>query len=153
MVSKQFNVNKQFLMEHPHPRLAHLLGYCIEGDQAYMVYEFMKAGSLQPFLDDPERLKKLTAKQRIQIALDIGVLFIYFFHLLFLVNILKFLHSNGITHLDINSDNIFLDEKNRILIGGCGFARIVDCNQTLTIHFNVELKRQNNTGWKILYRT
>ena len=60
-------------MKNPHPRLVRLLGYCIEGDKLCLVYEFMKGGSLQSLLDDPERMRNLTAEQRIRIALDIGV--------------------------------------------------------------------------------
>ena len=112
-------------MEHPHPRLVRLLGYCIEGDTFCLVYEFMKGGSLQSLLNDPERLKKLTAKQRMQIAFDIGMkCIIVVFLLPFSANGLDFLHSQDIIHLDIKPDNILLDENNRAFIADCGSAKM-----------------------------
>ena len=71
-------------MEHPHPRLVRLLGYCNERDIFCIVYEFMKGGSLQSLLENPEKMKKLNSKQRIQIALDIGnIVFLTQLHYIF----------------------------------------------------------------------
>ena len=61
------------MKEYPHERLVRFLGYCNERDNLCLVYTFMKGGSLQQSLDDPEKMKKLTAKQRMQIGIDVGV--------------------------------------------------------------------------------
>eukprot|EP01107_Rhizomastix_libera_P007505 TRINITY_DN2230_c0_g1_i1.p1 TRINITY_DN2230_c0_g1~~TRINITY_DN2230_c0_g1_i1.p1 ORF type:complete len:153 (-),score=49.37 TRINITY_DN2230_c0_g1_i1:249-650(-) len=105
-------------MEHPHPRLVRLLGYCNEGSNFCLVYEFMKGGSLQSLLENPEKLKKLTAKQRIQIAEDIA-------------STINFLHSNGIFHLEIKPGNILLDENYRTFLADCGSAKLLLDGTTL----------------------
>ena len=64
----------QVLMVHPHPRLVRLLGYCNENENFCLVYEFMKGGSLENLLENEEKRKMLKAKQRISIALDVGIL-------------------------------------------------------------------------------
>ena len=117
-------------MEHPHPRLVRLLGYCNEGDNFCLVYEFMKGGSLQSLLENPEKLKKLTAKQRIQIAFDIGdflfhFFYFHFFFFFFLASTINFLHSNGIFHLEIKPGNILLDENYRTFLADCGAAKLL----------------------------
>lgn len=48
--------NREFLLEIftlsslNHPNLANLIGYCLDGDQRLLVYEFMPLGSLQDHL-------------------------------------------------------------------------------------------------------
>ncbi|CAA7406287.1 unnamed protein product [Spirodela intermedia] len=67
--------NREFLVEvlmlsllH-HPNLVNLIGYCAEGDQRLLVYEYMPLGSLQDHLHDlPPEKKRLDWNTRMKIA-------------------------------------------------------------------------------------
>ena len=47
---KEFLVEVLMLSLLRHPNLVHLIGYCAEGDQRLLVYEFMPLGSLESLL-------------------------------------------------------------------------------------------------------
>ncbi|KAG6409367.1 hypothetical protein SASPL_127406 [Salvia splendens] len=67
--------NREFLVEvlmlsllH-HPNLVNLIGYCADGDQRLLVYEFMPLGSLEDHLHDlPPDKKRLDWNTRMKIA-------------------------------------------------------------------------------------
>ncbi|KAK1572289.1 hypothetical protein Q3G72_030265 [Acer saccharum] len=67
--------NREFLVEvlmlsllH-HPNLVNLIGYCADGDQRLLVYEFMPLGSLEDHLHDlPPDKKQLDWNTRMKIA-------------------------------------------------------------------------------------
>ncbi|KAK3000726.1 hypothetical protein RJ639_021647 [Escallonia herrerae] len=67
--------NREFLVEvlmlgllH-HPNLVNLIGYCADGDQRLLVYEYMALGSLEDHLHDPSPGKKrLDWNTRMKIA-------------------------------------------------------------------------------------
>ncbi|THU54363.1 hypothetical protein C4D60_Mb10t24310 [Musa balbisiana] len=67
--------NREFLVEvlmlsllH-HPNLVNLIGYCADGDQRLLVYEYMPLGSLEDHLHDPSPDKKwLDWNTRMKIA-------------------------------------------------------------------------------------
>ncbi|CAH1417875.1 unnamed protein product [Lactuca virosa] len=69
--------NREFLVEvlmlsllH-HPNLVNLIGYCADGDQRLLVYEYMSAGSLEDhLLDLPRGKAPLPWYTRMKIALD-----------------------------------------------------------------------------------
>lgn len=48
--SKEFQVEVLMLSLLQHPNLVSLIGYCADGEQRLLVYEYMPAGSLKNFL-------------------------------------------------------------------------------------------------------
>ncbi|XP_076885462.1 putative serine/threonine-protein kinase PBL1 [Bidens hawaiensis] len=66
-------VTKNFL----HPNLAKLIGYCLEGEQLYLVYEFMHKGNLEDLLQSGAvaRLPLIT-KVEIVVGIARGIVFL-----------------------------------------------------------------------------
>ncbi|KAF3954248.1 hypothetical protein CMV_020386 [Castanea mollissima] len=70
--------NREFLVEvlmlsllH-HPNLVNLIGYCADGDQRLLVYEYMPLGSLEDHLHDlPPDKKRLDWNTRMKVAADV----------------------------------------------------------------------------------
>lgn len=100
-----------------HFNLIKLRGYCEHKGQLFLVFEYMKNGSLRQWLRS-KGTKIITQEgqgwsQRVQIALDIAN------GLLYLHNFAK----PAYVHKDINSSNILLDSNLRAKISNFGFAR------------------------------
>ncbi|XP_071718350.1 receptor-like protein kinase ANXUR2 [Rutidosis leptorrhynchoides] len=86
-----------------HQNIVSLLGFCDEGPEMILVYEFCPNGSLDEYFGNTDNVTNLTWAQRIQISIDIA-------------QGLKYLHTNTecretIIHRDIKSANILLDEN------------------------------------------
>ncbi|XP_021842504.2 probable receptor-like protein kinase At1g49730 [Spinacia oleracea] len=83
-----------------HRHLVSLRGFCIQKQQRFLMYEYMKNGSLKDHLHTPDR-PPLGWQTRIQIAIDVA-------------NALEYLHfycNPSLCHRDIKSSNILLDEN------------------------------------------
>ncbi|CAK9163520.1 unnamed protein product [Ilex paraguariensis] len=96
----------------PHPNLVTLYGWCLEGREKLLVYEYMQGGSLEELISDRTRL---TWKQRIDVAIDIA-------------RALVFLHhecSPAIVHRDIKASNVLLDKNGKAHVTDFGLARVV----------------------------
>ncbi|ERN11618.1 hypothetical protein AMTR_s00022p00193900 [Amborella trichopoda] len=94
-------------------------GFCNEGDQRLLVYEFMPNESLANFLFGPT---KPSWGERIQLAFGIA-------------RGITYLHDEceiPIIHCDIKPQNILLDEFRTPKIADFGLAKILQHNQTLT---------------------
>ncbi|KAI5656007.1 hypothetical protein M9H77_24800 [Catharanthus roseus] len=92
-----------------HFNLVKLRGYCENQGHLFLVFEYMKNGSLQEWL---HRKGKKGWSQRVQIALDIA-------------NGLLYLHKfakPAYVHMDLNSSNILLDSNLRAKISNFSFA-------------------------------
>ncbi|CAK9171918.1 unnamed protein product, partial [Ilex paraguariensis] len=99
--------NREFLVEvlmlsllH-HPNLVNLIGYCADGDQRLLVYEFMPFGSLEDHLHDlPPDKEPLDWYTRMNIAAGAA-------------KGLEYLHDKAnppVIYRDFKSSNILLDE-------------------------------------------
>ncbi|GMN51239.1 hypothetical protein TIFTF001_020382 [Ficus carica] len=113
--------NEMKVIGQAHSRnLVKLLGYCHEGTNRLLVYEYMTNGSLAGFLFGFGT--KPTWEERIGIVLNItkGILY---------------LHEEcetQIIHCDIKPENILMDEQNCTKIADFGLAKLLMPDQTRT---------------------
>ncbi|CAL5028630.1 unnamed protein product [Urochloa decumbens] len=117
---KEFTVELQTIGRTHHKNLVRLLGFCNEGKERLLVYEFMTNGSLNRFLFGDVRLEW---NLRAQIALEVARGLLY-------------LHeecSTQIIHCDIKPQNILLDGNFTAKISDFGLAKLLRTNQTQTI--------------------
>ncbi|WZZ38244.1 hypothetical protein YC2023_034503 [Brassica napus] len=113
--------NREFLVEvlmlsllH-HPNLVNLIGYCADGDQRLLVYEFMPLGSLEDHLHDlPPDKEALDWNTRMKIAAGAA-------------KGLEFLHDKAnppVIYRDFKSSNILLGEGFHPKLSDFGLAKL-----------------------------
>lgn len=116
---REFKTEVNVIGQTHHKNLVRLLGFCEEGDQRLLVYEFMSNGSLSSFIFQDA---KPGWKKRIQIAFGVARGLLY-------------LHeecSNQIIHCDIKPQNILLDEYYNARISDFGLAKLLLLDQSQT---------------------
>lgn len=99
-----------------HPHLVKLIGYCSDGDQRLLVYEYMPSGSLENHLlvDLLPGKPPLDWSTRIKVALQAA-------------QGLEYLHETNkppIIHRDLKSSNILLDKDFNAKLSDFGLAKI-----------------------------
>ncbi|XP_073000057.1 serine/threonine-protein kinase PBS1-like isoform X1 [Typha latifolia] len=113
--------NREFLVEvlmlsllH-HPNLVNLIGYCADGDQRLLVYEFMPLGSLEDHLHDlPPDQEALDWNTRMKIAAGAA-------------KGLEYLHHKAdppVIYRDFKSSNILLGEGFHPKLSDFGLAKL-----------------------------
>ncbi|KAI4340045.1 hypothetical protein MLD38_024920 [Melastoma candidum] len=116
-----FQGNREFLIEvlilsllH-HQHLVNLVGYCCDGDQRILVYEFMANGSLEDhLLELPPGRKPLDWNTRMKIALGAAKGLLY-------------LHEKAdppVIYRDFKASNILLDENFNSKLSDFGLAKL-----------------------------
>ncbi|XP_008798481.1 receptor protein kinase TMK1-like [Phoenix dactylifera] len=101
-----------------HRNLVSLLGYCLDGSERLLVYEYMPQGTLSRHLFSwkEEGLKPLEWKKRLSLALDVarGV---------------EYLHSlahQSFIHRDLKPSNILLGDDMKAKVSDFGLVRLAD---------------------------
>ncbi|XP_014496326.1 probable serine/threonine-protein kinase PBL7 [Vigna radiata var. radiata] len=113
--------NREFLVEvlmlsllH-HPNLVNLIGYCADGDQRLLVYEYMPLGSLEDHLHDiPLGKKRLDWNTRMRIAAGAA-------------KGLEYLHDKAnppVIYRDLKCSNILLGEGYQPKLSDFGLAKL-----------------------------
>lgn len=97
----------------PHPNLVTLYGWCLNGSEKLLVYEYMEGGSLEDRITDRVGLNW---SRRLEVAVDVA-------------RALMFLHHEcypSIVHRDVKASNVLLDRSGRARVTDFGLARVVD---------------------------
>ncbi|KAF2301646.1 hypothetical protein GH714_028471 [Hevea brasiliensis] len=116
--SKEFFAEVKVLCKVHHINVVELLGYASGDDHLYLVYEYIRNGSLSDHLHDPllKGYQPLSWIARTQIALDAA-------------KGIEYIHDHTkkrYVHRDIKSSNILVDEGLRAKVADFGLAKLVE---------------------------
>ncbi|XP_050131232.1 receptor protein kinase TMK1-like isoform X7 [Malus sylvestris] len=116
-VLNEFKSEIAVLTKVQHRHLVGLLGYCLDGNERLLVYEYMPQGTLSRYLFNwkEEGLKPLEWTRRLTIALDVARG----------VEYLHGLASQTFIHRDLKPSNILLGDYMRAKVSDFGLVRLV----------------------------
>ncbi|XP_073525677.1 uncharacterized protein [Phyllobates terribilis] len=118
---KEFRVEVEAIGHVRHKNLVRLLGYCVEGTQRMLVYEYVNNGNLEQWLHGAMRQHGyLTWEARIKVLLGTA-------------KALAYLHEAiepKVVHRDIKSSNILIDDKFDAKVSDFGLAKLLGASQS-----------------------
>ncbi|KAG8364330.1 hypothetical protein BUALT_Bualt19G0117600 [Buddleja alternifolia] len=113
---KEFKVEVEAIGKVKHKNLVGLIGYCAEGAQRLLVYEYIDNGNLEQWLHgDVGPVSPLTWEIRMKIAIGTA-------------KGLAYLHEGlepKVVHRDVKSSNILLDRKWNAKVSDFGLAKLL----------------------------
>lgn len=112
----RFEREGEALRQLNHPNIVKILATVHEGENYYLIMEYIKSGSLDDLL---EKVPRLTIKQVLKLGLGIA-------------DALTHTHEMGIIHRDIKPGNILIAEDGKPLLTDFGVARVADSHMTQT---------------------
>lgn len=129
IIEKEFWAELSTISRLHHRNLVALLGYCIEGDDLFLVYEYMGAGSLDQYLHKKSKLDPanggivLEWKARMQCAAEVA-------------QGLEYLHSHAspsLVHRDVKSGNILFDDDMHAKLADFGLSKPLPSDHPVTV--------------------
>ncbi|ONK61430.1 uncharacterized protein A4U43_C08F29840 [Asparagus officinalis] len=118
---KEFRVEVEAIGHVRHKNLVRLLGYCVEGTQRMLVYEYVNNGNLEQWLHGAMRQQgSLTWEARVKVLFGTA-------------KALAYLHESiepKVVHRDIKSSNILIDEDFDAKVSDFGLAKLLGAGKS-----------------------